>query len=362
MEQTQPRIGANIAALRKAKGLTQEQLASRLGISAPAVSKWETDSSYPDITLLCPLARALGTNVDTLLQFEETLSDQQVTERINAVLRETLKPDQPQSWQTAQAQLEDLLHRYPNCTPLKYNVVASYDALLMFFPTIEEAVRQNWRQRQRALLEEVRASGNAAYWQSATLGLASDEIAYGDPEKGAALLKELPDHAGDPTSVWALYHLKKDQPEEALKLTQKRLYQLVSQVQICLITMMNPRMIPAPQKLLKLAKTYHTVAQTFGLSDTSGGPEMEVWLRLEDFEKAAGCLANYVEALVGPAVFPDADLFSPGLEYEKKEGQRASTREMRLLLLKNLKEEFADSPLRQQPLFAAALEKLQASL
>lgn len=39
-------IGANIAARRRARGLTQEQLASRLGVSAPAVSKWETEVSH----------------------------------------------------------------------------------------------------------------------------------------------------------------------------------------------------------------------------------------------------------------------------------------------------------------------------
>ena len=70
MASTYMNIGGHIAALRKARGLTQEQLAAQLGVSAPAVSKWETNSSCPDITLLCPLARALGTNVDTLLQFE----------------------------------------------------------------------------------------------------------------------------------------------------------------------------------------------------------------------------------------------------------------------------------------------------
>ncbi|RFT79734.1 XRE family transcriptional regulator, partial [Adlercreutzia equolifaciens] len=61
-------LGTRISELRREKGMTQEQLAKLVGISAPAVSKWETGSSCPDIALLCPLARALDTNVDTLLQ------------------------------------------------------------------------------------------------------------------------------------------------------------------------------------------------------------------------------------------------------------------------------------------------------
>ena len=67
------KLGANIAALRKAKGMPLEQLAAALGISPPTVSKWETNASYPDITLLCLLARALDTNVDMLLNGEKTL-------------------------------------------------------------------------------------------------------------------------------------------------------------------------------------------------------------------------------------------------------------------------------------------------
>ena len=45
MDFTQNKIGGSIAALRKAKRLTQEQLADMLGVSAPAVSKWETGVS-----------------------------------------------------------------------------------------------------------------------------------------------------------------------------------------------------------------------------------------------------------------------------------------------------------------------------
>ena len=44
---------------RKELEMTQEQVAQRLGVSAPAVNKWEKGSSYPDITLLPPLARLL---------------------------------------------------------------------------------------------------------------------------------------------------------------------------------------------------------------------------------------------------------------------------------------------------------------
>ena len=54
---------------RKAAGLTQEQVAKRLGVTAPAVNKWEKGSTYPDVTLLPALARLLGTDLNTLMCF-----------------------------------------------------------------------------------------------------------------------------------------------------------------------------------------------------------------------------------------------------------------------------------------------------
>ncbi|HIR22455.1 MAG TPA: helix-turn-helix transcriptional regulator [Candidatus Scatosoma pullicola] len=60
-------IGENIAAYRKQKGLTQEGLAEICSVTPQAVSKWENDLSYPDITLLKPLSRAFGISVDALL-------------------------------------------------------------------------------------------------------------------------------------------------------------------------------------------------------------------------------------------------------------------------------------------------------
>ena len=63
-------LGARIAYLRKKKGMTQEELAEKMGISSQAVSKWENDVSCPDIQSLPKLARMLDTSVDELLTGE----------------------------------------------------------------------------------------------------------------------------------------------------------------------------------------------------------------------------------------------------------------------------------------------------
>ena len=52
-------IGKTIRKYRKEKGMTQEEMANRLGVTTPAVNKWENENSYPDITLLAPIARLL---------------------------------------------------------------------------------------------------------------------------------------------------------------------------------------------------------------------------------------------------------------------------------------------------------------
>ena len=60
-------LGRRIARLRLAKTATQERLAKELNVSPQAVSKWENDINYPDISLLPDLARFLGVSVDELL-------------------------------------------------------------------------------------------------------------------------------------------------------------------------------------------------------------------------------------------------------------------------------------------------------
>ena len=62
--------GSAIRNLREAKGMTQAQLAEKIGVSDKAVSKWETAKGLPDITLIEPLSKALGISVAELISGE----------------------------------------------------------------------------------------------------------------------------------------------------------------------------------------------------------------------------------------------------------------------------------------------------
>lgn len=59
--------GAVIKRLREAKGLTQSELAEKIGVSSKAVSKWETGKGLPDISLIEPLCNALSVSVMELM-------------------------------------------------------------------------------------------------------------------------------------------------------------------------------------------------------------------------------------------------------------------------------------------------------
>ena len=64
-------LGEVVKTYRKRRNMTQEEMACRLGVTAPAVNKWENGKSLPDITLLSPIARLLCISLDTLLSFHE---------------------------------------------------------------------------------------------------------------------------------------------------------------------------------------------------------------------------------------------------------------------------------------------------
>ena len=80
-------FGRRIARLRLAKTATQERLAKELNVSPQAVSKWENDINYPDISLLPDLARFLGVSVDELLSGASASTQETAVAQESAAVR-----------------------------------------------------------------------------------------------------------------------------------------------------------------------------------------------------------------------------------------------------------------------------------
>ena len=80
------KTGLFICLLRKQRGLTQSQLAEAIGVTDKAVSRWETGRGFPDISLLEPLAAALGTSVTELLAGEPLTEEEKAQRSDSAVL------------------------------------------------------------------------------------------------------------------------------------------------------------------------------------------------------------------------------------------------------------------------------------
>lgn len=165
-------LGARIAKLRRACGLTQETLGGQLGVSAAAVSKWETGAACPDVTLLCPLARALHTNVNALLAFEQTMTREQLTAFSEAFVQ-LVRGDRRQ---TALDDMERLLAEYPGDTALRLNCAALMNVVEVSFPDESETIKAAWRKKRRALYEEAALSEEAAQRESAVCALAAMDL------------------------------------------------------------------------------------------------------------------------------------------------------------------------------------------
>ena len=85
----QEKIGKFIASLRKEKGLTQEELASKLAVSTNAVSKWERGLCLMDISLLIPLSEILDVSIIEILTGKR-LTTQEAENISNNVIKETI--------------------------------------------------------------------------------------------------------------------------------------------------------------------------------------------------------------------------------------------------------------------------------
>ena len=162
-------VGSQIAMLRKQKGLTQNELGERLGVSFQAVSKWERGETLPDTAILLDLAEVLETTVDCILtggskvlSYKGKISVAQMADGITALkhMGELLGKD-------------NILYRYAIDginTNMNTNIEDAFTDDRVFECFVAEAIIQNLISGQYIDLTDVKNSFKHDAYRDAVLG------------------------------------------------------------------------------------------------------------------------------------------------------------------------------------------------
>lgn len=164
-------IAKNLRQLRIAKSITQEELAERIGVTGQAVSKWERDECYPDITLLPGIANFFGVSVDKLIGMDE-INDNKVRWNMHAKISDLSKE---KKYHEAAAYAEEMLKIYPD------------DFGLMCIIAINLALAGEVNERTIRLCEIATEDPNDKRRGSAVAGLCFLYKMNNEPEKAANL-------------------------------------------------------------------------------------------------------------------------------------------------------------------------------
>ena len=84
-------FGNMVAVLRKEKGMTQLELAEKMGVTDKAVSKWERDLSFPDVSSISKLAEILGVSVDELMKVKTESKEEPLKKKIDEIVEVAFK-------------------------------------------------------------------------------------------------------------------------------------------------------------------------------------------------------------------------------------------------------------------------------
>ncbi|CCL35056.1 helix-turn-helix transcriptional regulator [Clostridioides difficile] len=229
----QIKIGKVIQRLRKERNLTQEQLAKFIGVSTPAVSKWESGNSYPDIELLPLLADFFNVSIDKLLNYKIDLSEEEVMKiykelesgfaRIEIDLStEEPKEEFRQDLESVKKLSNMYIEKYPKSYLLKLRICSLYQMYSYKFGKSE--LNDRVKETTNILEDIVRNTDDIQIKETALIILSSAYCMLEDYEKAELYLNMIHKSIGDTSVNLAMIYLKQNRLEEAEILLQNKLF------------------------------------------------------------------------------------------------------------------------------------------
>lgn len=220
---------------RRLLGLTQEEVAECLGVTTPAVNKWEKGNTCPDITLLPPLARLLQTDLNTLFGFYEEITDQERIRFCRDVRETVMAEGLPAGFELAQ----EKLRMFPNSDRLLHDFALLLQGLLTM-ETDENKVQPYLAQIDDwyARLSE---SDEPTIRNSAGFLLASRALSDGQYERAQGYLERIPNRHDTPDKRLLQANLWSAQGriDDAARLMQQALLGAVNDVQMILLKLLE---------------------------------------------------------------------------------------------------------------------------
>ena len=291
------KINDIIRTRRQALGLTQEGLAAKLGVSAPAVNKWEKALNYPDITLLPTLARTLGVDLNTLLSFQEDMSREEIGMFLNE-LTETAKS----SGCIAAFQLaKNKLWEFPNHDLLACNIAGVLEGILVLYPESDEEECKCQKQEIAALYERAAHSVDPQIREYAAHMMAVRCIGNGELERAEGLLEQLPDTHSDKKILIASLREKQDRCEEAWGLLETELFVRANAIQTVLLRMIDLALAEGREDLAQIyADSASAIGKNLDLPDCTLSAPLQLALAQKDGPRALALLGKLLDSLAAP--------------------------------------------------------------
>ncbi len=229
------KINEMIKKLRIENNYTQEQIANLLGVSTPAVNKWEKGISYPDITLLPSLARILNTDLNTLLSFKYDLSNIEIANFLNKISDEMEKDGFEKGYRTA----IDKLKEYPTCDDLIINVAMLLDgAILMYLK--DKSNEDKYKDEIDKLYSRVLQSSDVSVKEQAQSRLILRLMKKEKYNEAQELLNEIKDKSVvDKVQLQANLYIAQKEYNKAEKYVEEKLLSATSEIHSSLITLME---------------------------------------------------------------------------------------------------------------------------
>ena len=338
---------------RRALGMTQEQVAQALNVTAPAVNKWEKGATCPDVSLLAPLARLLKIDLNELMCFQEALTAEEIA-RFSGELVETVRRE---GLEAGFARAAEELRQYPRCDALLFQCAVSLEGAAMLYA--DGDAREACDAQLDAWYERCSVSEDESIRRRAIYMLAGRYLRREDAANAQRMLDLLPEEPPmDKRLLQTRIHLQQKQVEVAGRVAAQALLSSLNEAQSFLWQLIDiERLSGKPEAAQEMALLSEELTQRFGLWDYNAAvAPLSLALERSDAPESLRRLRQLLDAAMHSWRPSDTLLFRrlddgrPG----------ADMRPMLDALLRSLESDPAYDFLRAEPDFKALIAEYQS--